>query len=63
MTTCHGGTGHTGKDRDLASHIEDTGGIDIGPKYDNESKNSLDIMLAFRGSEVDGHLGHLLPNS
>ena len=38
MTTCHGGTGHTDKNRELDSHIEDTGGIDIGPSDDNESR-------------------------
>ena len=37
MTTCHGGTGHTGKDRDLNSCKEDRGGIDIGPCNGNES--------------------------
>ena len=63
MTTYHGGTGGTGKDRDLNSHIEDTGGIDIGPSNDNESTNSLDTMFAFGVSEADGHFGDLLPNS
>ena len=62
MTTCHGGAGHTGKDRDFISHIEDTRGIDIGPNNDIESTNSSDTTTAFRGSEVDGHLGDLLPN-
>ena len=42
MTTCHGGTGCTGQDGDLNSHIDittegDTGGIDIGLDNDNES--------------------------
>ena len=63
MTTCHGGAGHTGKDRDLDSHIEDTRGMDIGSNNDNESTNSLDTMIDFGGSEVDGHLNDLLPNS
>ena len=30
MTTCHGGAGHMGEDRDLVSHIEDTQDMDIG---------------------------------
>ena len=63
MTTCHRGIGHTSEDRDLNSHIEDTRGTDKGPSNDNESTNSLDTTLAFGGSEVDGHLGNLLPNS
>ena len=54
MTTHHGGTRHTGRDRDLNSHIEDTGGMDIGPDNDTESTNSLHTMIAFRGSKVDG---------
>ena len=37
--------------------------MDIGPNNDNESTNSLDTMIAFGGSEADGHLGDLLPNS
>ena len=49
MTTHHGGTGHTGEDRNLNSYIEDTGDIDIGPNNDNESTKSLDTMLAFGG--------------
>ena len=28
MTTHHGGVGHAGEDRDLYSHVEDTGNID-----------------------------------
>ena len=40
MTTYHRGAGHTGKDTDLDSHIEDTRGIDIGPNKNNESTNS-----------------------
>ena len=63
MTTCHRGAGHAVKDRDLDFHIEDTRGIDIGPHNDNESTNSSDTMTAFGGSEADGHLGNLLPNS
>ena len=39
MTTHHGGTGHTGKDRELDSHIEDTRGMDIGSNIDKESIN------------------------
>ena len=31
------------------SHVEDTGNID-----DNESTNSLETTIAFRGSEADG---------
>ena len=31
VTTCHGGAGHTGENRDLDSHTEDTAGIDMGP--------------------------------
>ena len=58
MTTHHGGMGHAGKDRDLNSHIEDTRNID-----DNESTNSSETTIAFRGSETDGHLGNLLPSS
>ena len=58
MTTHYRGTGHTGKGRDLNSHVEDTGNID-----DNESTNSSDSTIAFGGSEADGHLGNLLPNS
>ena len=63
MTTHHGGTGYTGKDRDLDSYVEDTRGIDIGPDNDNESTNSLDTMLPFGGWEADGHLCDLLPSS
>ena len=63
MTTHHRETGHTGKDRDLDSHVEDTGGIDIGPYNDHESTNSLDTTIDFGGSEADGHLGNVLPNS
>ena len=63
MTTHHGGTGHTSKNRDLNSHVEDTGGIDIGPKNENESTNSSDTTLAFGGSEADGHLSDLLSSS
>ena len=63
MTTHHGGTGHTDEDRDLNSHVEDTRGIDICANNDNESTNSLDTMLTFGGSEVDGHLSDLLSSS
>ena len=63
MTTHHRGAGHTGKGRDLDSHIEDTGGMDMGPNNDNESTNSLDTMIALRGAEADGYLSDLLPNS
>ena len=45
MTTCYGGTGHTGKDRELNSHVEDTAGIDIGPDNDNASTNSSILQL------------------
>ena len=47
MTTHHGGAGHTHKDRDLDSHIEDARGIDIGPDNDSASTNSLDTTIAF----------------
>ena len=63
MTTNHGGTGCTGEDRELDSHVKDTGGIDLGPNNDNESTNSLDTILAFGGLEADGCLGDLLPSS
>ena len=63
MTTHHRGTGHTGKDRELNSHIEDIGGIYIGPNNDNESTNSSDTTIAFEGSEADGHLSDLLHSS
>ena len=56
MTTCHGGLGHVGEDRDLNSHIEDAGNID-----DTEGTNSSGTMIAFR--ESDGYLSNLLPNS
>ena len=58
MTTCHRGVGHAGKDRDLDSHVEDVVNID-----DNESTNSSETTIAFRGSEEDGHFGNLLSNS
>ena len=58
MTTHHGEVGHAGKDRDLNSHVEDVGNID-----DNASTDSSETMIAFRGSEADGCLGNLLPNS
>ena len=63
MTTCHGGAGHTGKDRDLNSYIEDTGGMDIGHDNDNESTSSSDTTIAFKGSEADGCLSDILSNS
>ena len=68
MTTHHRGTGHTGKDGDLNSHIDittkgDIRGIDIGPNNNNESTKCLDTMLTFGGLEVDGHLSNLLPSS
>ena len=47
MTTHRRETGHTGKHRDLNSHIGDARGIDIGPDNDNESMNSLDTMITF----------------
>ena len=56
-------TGHTSEDRDLNSHVEDTGGIDVGPNNDNEKTNSLDTTLAFGGSEVDDCLSDLLLSS
>ena len=37
MTTCHEGTGQTIEDRELISHVDDTGGIDAGSTNDNES--------------------------
>ena len=37
--------------------------MDKGPNNDNESTNSSDTMIAFRGLEVDGHLYNLLLNS
>ena len=63
MTTCHEGSGHTGKDRDLISDIEDTRGIYIGPNNDTESTESLDTTIPYGGSEANGHLSDLLPNS
>ena len=58
MTTHHEEVGHADKVRDLNSQIEDTGNID-----DNESTNSSETTIVFRGSEMDGCLGDLLPNS
>ena len=63
MTTCHGGTAHTGKDWELDSHVENTGGIDIGLGNDNERANSWDTTIALGGLEADGHLCKLLHNS
>ena len=48
---------------DLNSHVEYARNIDTGLDHDNESTNSSDTMIAFGGSEADGHLGNLLPNS
>ena len=53
-------TGHTGKDRNLNSYVEDTIGMDIGPDNENGSTNSLDTMIVFRGSEAEGHFSDLL---
>ena len=58
MTTCHRGVGHVDKDRDLNSHVEDTGNTD-----DNESTNNSESVIVFGGSEADSHLSHLPPNS
>ena len=58
MTTHHRGVGHAGQDRELDFYIEDTRNIN-----DNESTNSSETALALRGSEADGCLGDLLPNS
>ena len=44
MTTCHGGVGHAGKDRDLNSHMEDTRNIDH-----NESTKSSETTIVFGG--------------
>ena len=63
MTTHQEGTGHTGKDRDLGFHVEDTRGIAIGPNNNNESTSSSDSTLAFGVLEADGCLGDLLPSS
>ena len=63
MTFYHVGTGHTGEDRDLDSHMEDTGGIDISPNNDNESTNSSDTMIALGGLGADGHLTDFLHSS
>ena len=49
MTTHHGGAGCTGEDRVLDSHVEDTRNID-----DNDSTNSSESMIVFKGSEEDG---------
>ena len=43
MTTHHRGACHTGEDRELNSHIEDDGGIDIGPNNDSASKTVLTL--------------------
>ena len=47
MTTYHRGMGHTGEDRDLNFHVEDTRSIDIGLNNDNESTNSLDTVISY----------------
>ena len=52
------GVGHAGEGRDLNSNIEDAINID-----NNEITNSSETIIAFRGSEVDGHPSDLLPNS
>ena len=46
MTTCHGCTDHTGKDKDLNSHVEDVKDTDIGPDNDIESTSSFDTTIA-----------------
>ena len=56
MTTHHRGTGHTAEDGGLNPHVVDTGGMDKGPDNGNEITTNSDTMLAFGGSEVDGHL-------
>ena len=63
MTTCHRGTGHTGEDRELNSHIDDTGCIDKSPSNNNESTNISDTKIAFRGLEADGCLDDPLHRS
>ena len=50
MTTHHGGVGHAGKDRDLDSHMEDTG-------------NRSETMIPFGGLEADGCISNLSLNS
>ena len=42
MTTCHRGVGHTDEDRDLNSHVEDTGNVD-----NNESTKTSETTIAF----------------
>ena len=63
MTTHHGGAGHTSEGRDLDSHLEDIGGIDVDSSNDNEGTGHSDTTLAFGGSEADGCLSDLLPSS
>ena len=53
MTTCHGDPGCTGKVKDLNFHVENAGGIDIGPDTNNDSRNSSDTTFAFGGFEAD----------
>ena len=63
MTTHHGRSRHTSKDREVDSHIEDTGGIDVGPSNDNGSTNSSDTTVAFGESDADEHLSNFLHSS
>ena len=51
MTTHHRGVGQAGRDRDLNYHVEYARKID-----DNESTNSSETFIAFRGSEADLHI-------
>ena len=60
MTTHHRDTGHTCEDRDLDFHVEDIGGIDIGPNNDNDSTNSSGTTIAFGELEEDGHCSNIL---
>ena len=63
MTTPNREAGHMGEDRELNSHIEDAGGIDIGLNNGSDSTHSPDTMLTFRGVEADGCLSNLMPNT
>ena len=63
MTTCHGGAGHPGKERQLDLYIEDARGIDIGHDNDSESEHSSDTTVAFGGVEENAHLNNPLHNS
>ena len=58
MTTHHRGVGCTGEDRDHDSHVEDARNID-----DHKSTNTSETLIAFGGSQADGCLSDLLPNS